>query len=418
MTLSRDDLLRARERIAHAVSETPLQRSERLSSLHGTDVFLKREDLHPVRSYKLRGALNYILASIEKNPNVLNVPVPIVTASAGNHAQGVAWACRELQIRGVIVIPTRTPRQKYEAIARIGGDFVSIIRHGATYDDAEQRALEILLQEGALFVPPFNSELTIAGQGTVGLELESQLSNLGVPSASVVAPCGGGGLAAGLALALAHTQHELIVVEPKGCASLTAAIAAGEPVPLGDIDTFVDGAAVRRVGTEPFAVLTQHPPAGVLTIDEGAVATAMLELFQADGIITEPAGALSLAALRDVAPSQPVVCVVSGSNTDVSRYNEVIERSLVHRGLKHYFLVEFDQSPGALRRFLDEVLGPSDDITLFEYTKKSNRETGPALVGVELQHREDLQGLLERLSVSPLRFERIEPGSPLQRFLV
>lgn len=418
MALSRDELLQAATRIAHAVTPTPLQRSVRLSEAFGTDVFLKREDLHPVRSYKLRGALNYVLASIEQNPNVLNVPVPIVTASAGNHAQGVAWACRELQVRGTIVIPTRTPRQKHEAIARIGGDLVTIIRHGASFDDAQVRALEIASEESALFVPAFNHGLVIAGQGTVGLELEIQLSGLGVANASVIAPCGGGGLAAGLALALAHTPHELVVVEPRGCASLTAAFQTGEPVALDDIDTFIDGAAVRRVGAAPFAILTQHPPAAVLTVDEGAVATAMLELFQADGIITEPAGALSVAALSDVPPSQPVVCIVSGSNTDVSRYGEVIERSLVHRGLKHYFLVEFDQTPGALRRFLDEILGPSDDITLFEYTKKSNRETGPALVGIELQSSEDLSGLLERLATSPLRFERIEPGSPLQRFLV
>jgi threonine dehydratase len=408
------DVLAARDRLAPYLSPTPLERSERLSAVTGREVLLKREDLQPVRSYKVRGALNHVLAVLETGKKVDS----FVTASAGNHAQGLAYACRALQIPGTVVLPSRTPRQKRDRIQAIGGDLVQIVVHGSVFDDASVYAQRLAQETDAEFVPAFNSSLVVAGQGTVGLEIASALE---MPSL-VLAPVGGGGLLAGLHLALHQTAHTLKGVEPVGASSMLAALSAGRPVLLDGVDSFCDGVAVRQVGDIPFGVLSAFTPRDIFTVEEGAVATAMLELYQADGVITEPAGALAVAALSLLLASndskQPVVCVVSGSNHDVSRYAEVIERSLVHRGLKHYFLVEFDQTPGALRRFLDSALGPDDDIVLFEYTKKSNRETGPALVGVELAQPEGLKPLLERMTQTGIRYELLPSGSPLQRFLV
>jgi threonine dehydratase len=338
----------------------------------------------------------------------------VVTASAGNHAQGVAWSCSRLGIPGLVVVPQSTPRQKRDRIAAIGGNLVRIEVRGRTFDEAAAHALGVASATGALFVPAFDSPYVVAGQGTIGLEILEQAALVSLGDITVAAGVGGGGMAAGVTLAFAKTRHRVVTVEPDGAASLAAARRAGHPVVLDELDTFVDGVAVRRVGDVPFSVLADG--AGVV-VETGAVATAMLELYQHEGIIAEPAGALSVAGLDLVDGTGPVVCVISGGNNDVSRYGEVLERSLVHRGLKHYFVVEFDQTPGALRRFLDGTLGPDDDIVLFEYTKKSNRESGPALVGIELQNAEDLAPLLERLKQSPLTFEHIQPGSSLQRFL-
>ena len=408
------DVLAARDRLAPYLNPTPLERSDRLSAVMGREVFLKREDLQPVRSYKVRGALNHVLAVLETGKNVDS----FVTASAGNHAQGLAYACRALQIPGTVVLPSRTPRQKRDRIQAIGGDLVKVVVQGSVFDDASTYAQRLAQETGAEFVPAFNSPFVVAGQGTVGLELESALE---MPSL-VLVPVGGGGLLAGLHLALQQTGHTLKGVEPVGAASMRDALSAGHPVLLNEVDSFCDGVAVRQVGEIPFRVLSALAARDILTVEEGAVATAMLELYQADGIITEPAGALAVAALsllsKNDDPEQPVVCIVSGSNHDVSRYAEAIERSLVHRGLKHYFLVEFDQTPGALRRFLDSALGADDDIVLFEYTKKSNRETGPALVGIELAQPEGLAPLCERMAQTGIRYELLAPGSPLQRFLV
>lgn len=411
MQLHRDDVVQARGLLAGRVVPSPLERSDRLSALAGREVWLKREDRQPVRSYKLRGAWVAIAAAVECGAG------GVVCASAGNHAQGVAWACRELGIRGVVVLPSRTPRQKRERIAAIGGDRIEILVAGQVYDDAAAEAHRIAERDGLALIPAFDDPLVVCGQGTVGLEIVDQLAEAGLGPAHVVAPVGGGGLLAGLALALDGSGHTLTGVEPAGAASFTAAIAHGSPVRLPVIDTFVDGAAVARLGDVPWQVLTgRHVP--VCTVAEGAVATAMLELYQSDGIIAEPAGALAVAALTRVPGNGPVVLVVSGGNNDVSRYAEVLERSLVHRGLKQYFLVEFDQVPGALRRFLDGALGPGDDIVLFEYTKKSNRESGPALVGIELEDPSGLEALCDRMDLTGIRYERVEPGSPLQRFLV
>ncbi|HLR99735.1 threonine ammonia-lyase IlvA [Mycolicibacillus parakoreensis] len=408
------DVRAAAGRIDGVVTRTPLQFSDRLSTATGARVFLKREDLQSVRSYKLRGAYNLLVQLTEAE-----IAAGVVCSSAGNHAQGFAYACRSLGIRGRIYVPGKTPRQKRDRIRYHGGEFIDLIVGGATYDQAAEAARADVERTGATLVPPFDDPRTVAGQGTIAVELLDQLED---EPDLVVVPVGGGGCIAGITSYLAeHTDHTAVLgVEPAGAASMIAALAAGGPVTLGEVDQFVDGAAVNRAGSVPYRVLAAAGDmVSLTTVDEGAVCTAMLELYQNEGIIAEPAGALSVAGLAeaDLDAGATVVCLISGGNNDVSRYGEVLERSLVHLGLKHYFLVDFPQEPGALRRFLDEVLGPDDDITLFEYVKRNNRETGEALVGIELGSAAGLEGLLARMAASQLHAERLEPGSPAYRYL-
>ncbi|WP_244929684.1 threonine ammonia-lyase IlvA [Nocardioides sp. W7] len=408
-----EDVERAAVRLKEISEPTPLQRSPRLSALTGHDVWIKREDLHEVRSYKGRGAYT-LIASLTEEERARGV----TCASAGNHAQGVAFACARTGVRARIFLPRTTPRQKRQRIAALGGDWVEVVIDGDTYDDAALATAAWAEESGATLVPAFDDPRTIAGQGTVAAEV---LQQLGTAPDVVVVPVGGGGLLAGMLVVLAEHAPDARVIgaEPAGAASMAAAVDAGQPVELETLDSFVDGAAVRRVGTLPYDAVRRHGPA-LTTVPEGLICVEMLDLYQSDGIIAEPAGALATAALRqglDLPAGSTVVCVLSGGNNDVSRYAEIWERALVHEGLKHYFLVEFPQEPGALRRFLDEVLGPDDDVVLFEYVKRSNRETGPALVGVELQDRDDYQPLLDRMDVSPLRVEVVSPDSPLFRFV-
>ncbi|WP_104525061.1 threonine ammonia-lyase IlvA [Blastococcus atacamensis] len=402
-------------RLAGVAERTPLQRNARLSALTGADVWVKREDLQVGRSYKIRGAYNTIsrLSPAERSAGV-------VCASAGNHGQGVAYACRALQVHGHVFVPGTTPRQKRERIAALGGDMVQLVIVGDSYDEAAAAAAAHAAGTGATLVPAFDAMSTVTGQATVAVEV---LEQLGSAPDVVVLPVGGGGLLAGCATWLREHSPgtRLVGVEPAGAANMAAALAAGEPVDLPEMDTFVDGAAVRRAGAVTYP-LVRDSGAELVAVPEGQICTEMLDLYQADGVIAEPAGALATAALSGglvtVEPRQTVVCVLSGGNNDVSRYAEVIERSLVHRGLKHYFLVEFPQEPGALRRFLDEVLGPDDDIVLFEYIKRDNRETGAALTGIELGRAEGLPELLARIEASPLRIQHVAPGSTAYRFLV
>jgi threonine dehydratase len=400
------------ERLAGVATLTPLERNERLSALVGGEVWLKREDLQPVRSYKLRGAYN-LMAQLDDAAN------GVVCASAGNHAQGVAYACAALEIKGRIFLPRTTPRQKRERIAAIGGPWIDIVIDGDTYDDAVAIAAASARELGARIVPAFDDLQTIAGQGTVAVEI---LDQLGREPDLLVIPVGGGGLLAGVAgwLGETHPAVEVTGVEPVGAAGMQAALDAGEPVDLAKLDSFVDGAAVRRVGEVTFP-LVRDSGAKLVSLEPGAICAEMISLYQTDGIIAEPAGALATGALGTQVTPPPgtvTVCVLSGGNNDVSRYAEILERALVWEGLKHYFLIEFPQEPGVLRRFLDEVLGPDDDVTLFEYVKRSNRETGPALVGIEIGDRSGLPGLLSRLNHSPLRIEPIDPDGPVFRFLL
>ncbi|GJF15058.1 L-threonine dehydratase [Mycolicibacterium cyprinidarum] len=408
------DIDEAARRISGVVSKTPLQLSDRLSAITGAQVYLKREDLQAVRSYKLRGAYNVLmqLSGEEKAAGV-------VCSSAGNHAQGFALACRSMGVHGRVYVPAKTPKQKRDRIRYHGADFIELIVGGKTYDMAAEAALQDVARTGATLVPPYDDVRTMAGQGTIAVEILDQLE---AEPDLVIVPVGGGGCVSGITtyMAARTTTTSVLGVEPAGAAALVAALANGAPVTLENVDQFVDGAAVARVGKLPFAALSAAGDmVSITTVDEGAVCTAMLDLYQNEGIIAEPAGALAVAALldADIEPGSTVICLISGGNNDVSRYGEVLERSLVHLGLKHYFLVDFPQEPGALRRFLDEVLGPNDDITLFEYVKRNNRETGEALVGIEMGSASDLEGLLARMQTSECHAELVEPGSPTYRYL-
>ena len=412
-TIDASDIAAAAERLASVVTTTPLHESRRLTAAVGGPVWLKREDQQVSRSYKLRGAFT-LISSLTDEERALGV----VCASAGNHALGVAYSCQLLGVAARVFLPTTTPRQKRQQIKAIGGSLVETIVTGRTYGEASVAAKVDCAASGAIYVHSFDDVRTIAGQGTVGVEITGRLPE---PAGTLVVPIGGGGLAAGVAVWFrAHSPRTRIIgVESAGSAGMTAALAAGHPVTIESTDRFAEGAAVERVGDLTFPIIRDLVDEVVL-VPEGAVATEMLELYQVDGIITEPSGALATtAALLHLGrtPAAPVVCIVSGGNNDVSRYAETIERSLVHEGVRHYFLVTFPQEPGALRHFLDEVLGAGDDIILFEYAKKSNKDTGPALVGIELEQASDLDGLLGRMDRSPLEIERIPPESPLSLFL-
>lgn len=414
LPIDRQDIDDAYERLQPVVRRTPLEFSDRLSAEYHSHIYLKREDLQTVRSYKIRGAYHRMsLLGLEARRR------GVVCASAGNHAQGVALSCRLLETPGTIFMPQNTPRQKVARVRSLGGTWVRLEMVGDTFDAARELAAEFAEQHEMTVVHPFDDPEVIAGQGTVGREVFEQLPE---PADFLLAPVGGAGLLAGIAVyaRAVSPRTRLIGVEPEGAPSLRAALDQGRVVTLDRINTFVDGAAVKAVGKHAFALCAAlHPE--VTDVSEGQVCTTMIQLYQNDGIIAEPAGALTVAALEQVREriaDRTVVCIVSGGNNDISRYPEIIERSLVHRGLKHYFLIEFSQRAGALRQYLDDALGPNDDITLFEYVKKNNREFGPALVGVELTDRTDLMPLLARMDAIGLRYEMVEKDSVLYRFLV
>ncbi|MCW3053398.1 MAG: ilvA [Chthonomonadales bacterium] len=404
----------AYQRLQSVVTRTPLELNTRLSEQFGAEIYLKREDLQVVRSYKLRGAYN-LMGSLTPEEQEQGV----VCASAGNHAQGVAFTCQRLEIEGHIYMPQNTPRQKIQRVRSLGGPWIRIELVGDTFDDTYRIAAETAHATSQVFVHPFDDPRIIAGQGTVGIEI---LEQLGAPPDFLIAPIGGGGLISGLAVygERYFPQTTLIGAEPAHAACMLAALEAGQPVTLPKIDTFVDGAAVKTAGLYTFQIC-QRLVREILPIAEGSVCTEMIALYQREGIISEPAGALSIAALSLLGErlrGKKVVCILSGGNNDITRYPEIIERSLIDQGLKHYFLIEFSQRPGALRRYLDEALGPQDDITLFEYIKKSNREYGPALVGIELARKEDLAPLLARMDGIGLRYETISSDSALFRFVL
>lgn len=412
------DIQLAQARISTTIDPTPLQYCPRLSLATGAQVYLKREDLQDVRSYKIRGAVNAI-----SQLNGEQREAGIVAASAGNHAQGVAFACRSMGIKGRIYVPAATPKQKRDRIMIHGGDWVELVVTGANFDEANQAAHDHAEKTGATIVEPFADRNTIVGQGTVAAEILTQLTAMGKSLDTVVVPVGGGGLIAGILSYLADMSPRTAVVgvEPLGAASLTAALAADGPVTLDKVDPFVDGAAVKRIGDINFDIIEAnkgrlHP----MLVSEGAVCTEMIELYQNEGIISEPAGALSATAVHELKlqPGEVVVLIISGGNNDVLRYGEIVERSLVHRGLKHYFLVNFPQEPGQLRSFLNDILGPDEDITLFEYLKRNNRETGTALVGLQLGKASDFDGLIERMNASRIECTHLKPGTPEYDFVV
>ena len=407
------DVDRAAAELSAVIDPSPLQLNKRLSEATGAEVWLKREDALPVRSYKIRGAYHLIshLTTAERAAGV-------VCASAGNHGQGVAYACRELGISAHIFVPTTTPRQKRDRMLALGGDMIELITTGFAYDDAAAMAAQEVARTNATMVPAFDDPRIVTGQGTIMPEIVNQLGD--VPDTLVV-PIGGGGMLGGCLTWLNpdHADVRVIGAEPAGAASMAHAMMAGAPVSLSRMDNFVDGASVKRVGAVPYAIAAEHRP-GLLQVPEGRICTEMLRFYQVDGIITEPAGALAAAALDgiEITPGERIVVIISGGNNDVSRYAEILERSLIYEGRKHYFMVNFPQEPGALRRFVDYCLGPEDDIVHFEYVKRSNRETGPALVGIEIGSREQLPELLRRLRASHIEVDPIDPASPAYRFLV
>ena len=401
-------------RLKDVVIKTPLQLNKRLSKKYKANIYLKREDLQVVRSYKLRGAYNKIAQL-----NVEEKRHGIVCASAGNHAQGVAFSCQKLKVKGYIYMPENTPNQKIDRVRLLGGKWATVELVGDTYDESYEYAKKFCDKHNMVFVHPFDDVSVMAGQGTVGLEIMEQLGK--APDIAIV-PVGGGGLLAGLGTYLKsrNIETKIIGVEPQGAPSMTEALKKGKVVTLGKIEKFVDGASVKTVGKNTFSVARVLLDK-MLCIPEGKVCEEMISLYQSDGIIAEPAGALSVAVLDDIKneiKGKTVVCVISGGNNDISRYPEVMERALVYRGLKHYFVIEFSQKPGALRLFLDNALGKNDDITLFEYMKKNNKETGPALIGVQLKNKKDYEPLILRMNSLGLTYEILQNNSPLFRFLV
>ena len=412
--VSIENIFKASVALKGVIERTPLQLNAHLSARYGCSLYLKREDLQVVRSYKIRGAYNKIasLAPEERKKGV-------VCASAGNHAQGVALACRKMGITGKIYMPVVTPSQKVKKVKAFGGDLVEVVLTGDNFDDAHAQAIQCVKEEGKIFVHPFNDMRVIEGQGTVAPEI---LEDCPMPVDFLVVPVGGGGLISGLGSFFKqlspHTQ--IIGVEPQGAPAMHRSLQEGKIVNLHTIDSFVDGAAVRQVGDITFAIASKVVDEMVL-VPEGKVCTSILQLYNEEGIVVEPAGALSLAALdflKEKIAGKTVVCVVSGSNNDIARTEEIKERSLLYEGLKHYFIIRFPQRAGALRDFLNSVLGPSDDITHFEYTKKHNRESGPALVGIQVKQREDYDSLIERMNHHGINYQTLNDSSLLFEFLV
>ena len=403
----------AAKRLKGTVARTPLMYNNNLSRKYGCDVYLKREDLQVVRSYKLRGAYNMI-CNLDKEQQQRGV----VCASAGNHAQGFAYSCKKLNIKGVVFMPVITPRQKISQTKMFGEDKIEIKLVGDTFDDCAIAAKAYTQANNMVFIPPFDDYCIIEGQGTVAVEILEDQSDIDY----VFVPIGGGGLAAGVGACFkaASPQTKIIGVEPEGAASMKAALHAGYPVTLEQIDNFVDGAAVKRVGDISFEICRDVVD-DIQLVAEGRVCTTILRLYNKDAIVAEPAGALSIAALENYADKikgKKVVCIVSGSNNDIDRMPEIKERSLQHEGLKHYFLINFAQRPGALKEFVNNVLGPTDDITRFEYMQKTKKEAGFALVGIELQDKNDYHKLIQHMKDYQINFLEINKDDKLFGYLV
>lgn len=409
-----EDVTKAHHLLKDVVVQTPLVRDRLLSERYDCDVYLKREDLQVVRSFKIRGAYHYLLHLSGKQAER-----GVVAASAGNHAQGVAFACKKLGIPGKIFMPVTTPRQKMARVKFFGDEKLEVVLTGDTFDDAYRKARAAAEEEKRAFVHPFDDPLVIAGQGTVALEILNQSET---PIDFLFTGVGGGGLAAGLATYTKSVapRTKVIGVEPEGAPGMKTSIEKGKVVTLDDIDPFVDGAAVRRVGSTTMEICARLLD-DILVVSEGDICTTILNLYNENAIVAEPAGALAVAALesyREKIRGKTVVCVVSGGNNDIDRMQEIKERSLIARGLQHYFIIHFPQRPGALREFINQVLGEYDDITRFEYMKKNNREKGPTLVGIEFACRTDYERLLVRMKEHGISFMELNKNPGLFQLLV
>jgi threonine dehydratase len=412
--ISVENITRANLRLKNVAERTPLQRNANWSEMYDCNIFFKREDLQVVRSYKIRGAYNK-MSSLRKE----ELAKGIVCASAGNHAQGVALACRKMGVFGTIFMPSTTPKQKVEKVKFFGRENVTIQLDGDTYDAAYESAMRYTQTEQKTFVHPFDDEKTIEGQGTIGLEI---LEDCDVPIDYVFVAIGGGGLASGLGSYFKQIspQTQIIGVEALGAPAMYESLKQGKVVTLPTIDKFVDGVAVQRVGERTFEICREILD-DMLLIPEGKVCTSILHLYNQEAIVVEPAGAITIAALdfyREKIKGKNVVCIISGGNNDITRTEEIKERSLLFEGLKHYFLLRFPQRAGALREFLNNALGENDDITHFQYTKKTNRENGPAIIGIELKHTNDYEPLIERMNKMGVDYIEVNKDSILYEVLI
>lgn len=415
MIIDATKIEKAYQNLKNVAKHTPIELNATLSAQYGASIYLKREDLQVVRSYKIRGAYNNII-----NRNTEEIKNGIVCASAGNHAQGFALSCQLLQIKGYVYMPVTTPKQKVNQVKMFGKNTVEVRLEGDTFDDSYASALQFCNDNKMAFIHPFDNEDTIAGQGTVGYEILQDLKNITIDY--VFMAIGGGGLASGVGSYFKQkSPHTYIIgVEPTGAPSMKEALKQGKVITLDKIDKFIDGAAVKSVGKINFEIC-KEVLSDMLLVPEGKTCTTILQLYNTDAIVVEPAGALSIAALdfyKDKIKGKNVVCVVSGSNNDIDRMQEIKERSMLFEGLKEYFIVNFPQRPGALRSFLDDVLGPNDDIVRFEYLKKTNKETGAALIGIEFKSAEDCTPLMKNMTTFGFTFIRLKENAVLFDYLV
>ena len=409
-----EDIQSASGVLEEILEPTPLQKNPNLSDLYDAQVFLKREDLQMVRSYKIRGAYNKIRSIA---PETLKYG--IVCASAGNHAQGVAFSCNKLQIMGSIYMPVTTPRQKIEQVRMFGKEYIDIGLVGDTFDAANAAAIEYAKKSGKTFIPPFDDQKIIEGQGTIGYEILSQVKQ--APD-YVFIPIGGGGLASGVGayIKTLSPKTKVIGVEPAGAPCMKVAIEKGEVVELEQINKFVDGAAVKKAGKLTYEICKDVLD-DIITVPEGAVCTSIIKLYNKSAIVVEPAGALSIAALKfykEEIKGKSVVCIVSGSNNDITRMEEIREKSLIYEGLKHYFIVNFPQKPGAILSFIRDIIGPTDDLVYIQYIKKTNKDEGPALIGIEVASQEDFKALMRRMDANNVNYEYINQNDKLFEILI
>ena len=409
-----EDIKKASVVLSEILEPTPFKKNNNLSDIYDAEIYLKREDLQIVRSYKIRGAYNKI-RSIE--PEILKYG--IVCASAGNHAQGVAFSCNKLQIMGSIFMPTTTPKQKIEQVRMFGKEYIDIVLTGDTFDAANAAAIEFANKSGRTFIPPFDDCKVMEGQGTIGLEIMSQANE---KLDYIFVPIGGGGLASGLGAYIKAVSPEtkIIGVEPAGAPCMKTAIEKGEVVELEHIDKFVDGAAVKKAGALTYEVCKEVLD-DIVVVPEGAVCTTIIQMYNKSAIVVEPAGALSSAALRfyaDKIKGKRVACIVSGSNNDITRMEEIREKSLLYEGLKHYFLINFPQKSGAILSFIRDVIGPTDDLVYIQYIRKTNKESGPALIGIEVSAKEDFDALVRRMDAHGISYEYINENNKLFEILI
>ncbi|MED4162359.1 threonine ammonia-lyase IlvA [Halalkalibacterium halodurans] len=409
-----EDIIIANQTLKDVVVHTPLQKNQVLSERYECNVYLKREDMQVVRSFKIRGAFHQI-SSIPKEE--LNNGV--VCASAGNHAQGVAYSCHTLQIPGKIFMPTTTPRQKVDQVKFFGKEYVEVILTGDTFDDSFNEAKEYGIKHKMTFIHPFDQEKIVAGQGTVGMEIMNDIDdNIDYLFCSI----GGGGLISGVGTYIKSISPRTKVIgcEPAGAPAMKESLKQGKVIELEKIDKFVDGAAVKKVGEIPFEICRKILE-DIVLVPEGKICTTILNLYNQDAIVAEPAGAMPIAALdffKDEIKGKTVVCVLSGGNNDIGRMQEMRERSLIYEGLQHYFIIQFPQRAGALKEFILDVLGPDDDITRFEYTKKNNKSNGPVLIGIELKCDEDYHRLMDRLNKKGFEYREINKNESLFNLLI